>query len=368
MNRHEREDKRVRKLEELKHLRAQWGATGLNAWRYMKTIENFEKLLRNLPADLPHPSLNEVIYICEMAKGFFCAILEYLSNDLSSLENLGLDATHYICNPFEKPEESYPLPEELDDRDDMSNQLWTLDYQNFLIGYCLHSKFISPLRKAFLATISLWMDGNWPLLTHVMSGKRITLGEFCENAEFWQNNNQQASIKAFLSIGIISEAEYQECFAKGSDNPELTPSVHDRLKKDKVENCWVVCKDLIESFLDNPPVINNAEARFLLKENPYKWAVKELTLKQLWTERRVALQSVYHYLQQDKSEPSSIIDSLIDDLKIRLRAAKERFKRCEDLVAPSLFFNRVKETIEETRYRILALKKNRKWLIEFLSH
>lgn len=97
------------------------------------------------------------------------------------------------------------------------------------------------------------------------------------------------------------------------------------------------------------------------KNSPYRRAVEERTLGRMETERQIAL---HHAFRKSGTK----LEDLIIGLETKIKKKRCELKSQEMQEMPQFMIMKDMEHIEEMRYTLVALKKNKKWLGQILDN
>ncbi len=113
----------------------------------------------------------------------------------------------------------------------------------------------------------------------------------------------------------------------------------------------------------------------ILEENEFLFAAEELferaereyTTHLIEVERRIALSIIHRFEGTPSRVPEAVVDEAIETVKLSLRRGLTQLADCKRRRIPFFVMEGMEFSVRKNRYTLLALKKNRPWLIEFLS-
>lgn len=351
----------IKKLEGIKEIKRQYPVTTLDAYHYQEALQEYDALrgeLCRLPQVSYQPTLQEVITACHRARhvvGFVLAI----PGDLLALE---IDPTSPSIKrsillfgenilPFPK-KRVRPWKSIFEKASELKPGLFLpplrFDYKTFLtfyfqsLSHSLREEMVEggedlAIRRsiAIFTTLHEELTSDHKYLEIVSTGKGLT---FIECLLYRENRRREREKKVSAGETVKMVEQLRELLYVLGTSAE------------------------IGFLLAEAMVIKEEETSLLLDwVELYERARSELTLRCLETERRIILS---HLLCSHSTEfppsPSELISSVE-------KLLKEWLIRLEGGDLPTLLVKPLPNEKEIVRYLLVALRKNRPWLIEFFN-
>lgn len=336
-----------KKLGEIRHLKQEWDIGSKDAYDYLKSQEELTAFRKN------HESEGALQFTNRQIVNIADEFAHYVQNFLDSCAHVYADKKQSWAkeNFVQKiiPTEKITVYQKNEDN------IWICDYDTvfsvFLQHYSNFSKNSNNQKAKILAAFN------------------YTLAEllFTEIPILYNLDE-----KPYLITQIAFD---DELMLKGKNNSLF----HDPYYSGAVENAKETLADyglLGKMDLTSLPfypelnVLSRHEYKYLLnygvfgeKDDSYDRAVKEITLKRQDTQRKIALNYLLHLPEEERS-----IENAYSSLEEHVQFGLKSVSKFEQLSAPLPVIQGAQYSLKKKIYLLKAVKNNRKWLEQMLSH
>lgn len=368
------------RLQAIKEIKAEYLVGSWDAFRYLNAMDFYAKLRDEADPPGPYASRPTVRQIAIMVRWVVCLaedLLNYLAAKTSTPENLSLVTEHKVVEPA-RPErllimgvKPAPGTRSTFDRD------WTFDAVAWLRqAQRPYEPSAAPKELTIEVLMELAAPRDRPCLIYRPTGERVSLHQFRLEPRFRQGTPDEFWEKVETELGaarveaVTGEEEALVALERYYQARDLV-ACHAILRRTRLADARETLDDCVERL---PPLmrweISDEEFVYLLDHNDlFNRMDLEQTLGRLETERRVALNVVAGQLltMDPSASVSATVDAAIALYRGRTREAQWRYERHRDANVPLPILKSDERALRRNRYTLLALRQNRKWLIEFFS-
>lgn len=341
------------RLEAIQELKREYGIGSKEAFLYLKVCDDYERLRDQLATQLRvegfhfRPTLRQTSNLCDYAQKAVCNAVEVFA--LSKALERGNTFTN-------KPIHVHPYSPHFREYDEITDDAlvdFAFDYAPFLLDYGKYMSSTNNSDKALFYALANSISSDRPCLTLTTTEKKMSFADLEKCSDpliqedfFYDLKNERS----------IEDKNLEHSFVKEFD----------AWIDDDKENAYY---PRYSKYLTDLERATEEEVVFLYgdRDNPYERAVEENTLRRIETERRIAL----HYIlrnSHDQHSPHQMISTLLTALEGEIRVSRERFKTLQVLTAPPIVLDNERNILGHLRYELVAIKKNRAWLENVLSH
>ena len=342
------------KYEEVKSLKSRYSITTHDAWEYVKSKEKYKILQRQIIAnpekETPYiPSLRELSHLCKDINIIAISAVKktYLEKKKDFLADFESNIQEFAnCKIILEDRVLEQINKEI-----FGQREKRVDYFRFAKEYYKIRKSLPPQKALRGITLKL-IENEFPFFIH--ENKALTLSEIAKDKELYGFVKPTNSTK-----------EETKCLGK------LDIKLLDKFNK------WLRGKYDLPLSVENSKGFTSEERELLYKSpsDLYERAERERILRTIETERRVALgefinhEFVCNLSEKDKNTASTeaSINKKIENNKKLLFEREKRLKSLRDINAPSPVLKSAIKLVENVRYVMLALKKNKEWLKDTLD-
>jgi|GEM_PF-4892786 len=334
-----------KKLGEIKYLKQEWDIGTKDAYDYLKSQEQlaaFRKHHENEGAlnfsnrQIANIADEFALYVQKFLDS--CATISAEKNEAYPRENVieRLVPTSRLFNAFGQK----------------SDNIWICDYDSllsiFLGHYDTFSKYINnekaKIYAAFNYTLAESLFKEIPILYNLEQKPHLVTEIVSNDKLNYHSKNSIQNDTLFINGQKDAKGFLRQC------------GLLLKLKFNRLP------------FVPKPDCFSRHEIFYLLsysfeKDDLYERAVKELTLKRQDTQRKIALNYALLHSEEEKTI-EKVISRTQDSVNFNLK----NLSKLEELSAPSRIISNSKNNLKKKIYFLKALKNNRKWLEQMLSH
>ncbi len=365
------------KLEEIKQLKTEYGIGSLDAWRYLKSQEFYTALRDDIVNALYatnltyRPTLRELSNLCQYVQfevqwAFRAWSYERASETRGKHPQL---QDILFCNPQVNQYHDSDM-----NLQKTAQRTWMFDYQSFLIHYCQLKDVCRDMndQDLFVKVFASALTSTHPYLTDD-KGNRLTFSQVRKTDSLLITDSDAGRTKK------QRPKQFERAIWQSVINDfHFLYGNKDKLTAEDQFEIGEGMHESEEAAISIRNRITHEEHLFLYKlytsDDSYKRAQRERTLGRIEIERRIALQEVLanEYIGGNifGSSYQEKIEGALDVLKAHLSEIREKLKNqklwSSDEVYSDVGF--LGELEGESKYKLAALKKNRKWLEKVLSN
>lgn len=370
------------KLEAVKSLKGEYYIGSRSAYKYLKAMRWFEELRASVLEEHPNNTalrtitLRELVALCSDVRSWVQFSLMYRSAQISTTQTWSVLSKHYVLFPVAMPDDH------LMDSETGSHR-WQIDWRRALRSLAVILEIDQGEGEEWKSAQGVSLTGtvipqlfrflyDAPMLCYCETGEEVTLSDVGDHPEFFTFNegSWEDSLCGFGSESTFEEDERQ-LFAKAERGD--ADAAHRFLQLYHGRTAVGVLQDIIKPWIDgdDPRIGRDEILEWLYDKTLMQRMAREQVLGRIEVERRIALNVLKEYDSGREGDPEKFIDSHVDKLREMLRElTMKRTKEMSDPVsgAHSILVRYLTGEINSCRYKMLSLRHNRSWLIEFLSH
>jgi hypothetical protein len=363
-----------RRLEALKEKKAQYGVGSQDAFKFLKAMRAHEEFIDRLcqGASFPRPALKAISLFLETATPLIRDVLRLICIRRSNTENLSLTShpeinTSFFTGQFVRAYEP-PYGEACNET------YWALNFlmlvRNYLNIAWMEEKTDALYDMVFLHSFLNKTNEALPFLVLERTGERVTLADFAREDRFHQGNEKdfwELEVECMLDCEVCDEDEdvLLNSIRKGFETRNLQACHRFSRAFQLGREQYRLSQALLRKLKDNAMP---EEYEFLLAGGEiFGRAEREYTLHTYETERRIALCVAYRFLEHLSEGAEVLVKTATDQILESRKGVVDTLNHLAELNAPNVIMESQRKLYRQRCYEYLALRKNKRWLVEFFS-
>ena len=350
------------RLESVKKIKTQHGVGTEKAWLFMRVKERYAKIADEIMKEAgfkfdrlsAENFIKGLVIFGEKMMAALEQFLGYLAVVNSTPEDLSLSSNHRIIGSEDSTQHE----------EGEGFYLWIIDekvlVKAFIDRIC---NLGSPTANIFESLMDV------PLLLLKGAKEVISLRDFAENKIFRQSVEENFWNEVDVALAFQSED------VEDQEEVDRLLKLQEAYQKEDLYLCHEILKELSPTlaFCDNVSFFkewlshNFSDLELsCFFDGHYERAEREGTLRRLEIERRIAISAV-NKISRKGISPEDMVDRAAKKEMESLGRRQSRLQNFLNGVAEPCIIEAEKQMVAESRYICVALKKNRRWLIDEIS-
>lgn len=335
-----------KKLGEIRFLKQEWDIGSKDAYDYLKSQEELTAFRKN------HESEGALNFTNRQIVNIADELASHVQNFLDFCSHIYADKKQTW--PRENFVQKIAPTVKIEVYQKTDDNIWICDYDSVFSVFLQHYSNFSKksnnqkakIRAAFNYTLAEILFTEIPILYSLDEKPHLI-------TQIASDDNLMLGSKKFL----FGDSYYSDAVETAKDA--------------LADYGWLAKMDLTSlPFHPELDVLSRHEYKHLLsygvfgeKDDSYDRAVKELTLKRQDTQRRIALNYLLHLPEDERK-----IDEVYSSIQRRIQNCMETISKYEQTSAPLPMIQGAQYALKKRVYMFKAIKNNRKWLEQMLSH